>query len=337
MGGLTAAREADNTHAMGYTRTKKGRFTVTEVAAGEAQPMAVCGLPSQPLQPIYEAPVVCKGRFRVLTSCLPCISPATKHDEELPLMPALKASHGALRDAAPSRDQARMPHPPPLAFDEGRISWESTSSGRSSTFSFDSAQPPRVDKARRCVRFSEPDGSFSTPGSSAPASPVPSPLQQHQQQVLSGASLGSGRDMPRAAMRSYQRGRFQVQEALLQAPAGAWPCPGPNAAQQHQMLLHRSCSLPEYGDLAQAARGGAAAADALAPLTVRGACAPLWQPVDTLVGFGQEDGAGGGIGGAAGDAHVAGAELNRAPGGRQHHSVSYCRRGRFLVATTLHA
>lgn len=347
----------------------KGRFTVTECASlsssdapssgaapglGPATPGGKDKASSKSKGGLSSIPektrgrVVKKGRFKVLT-CLPCAcDSAVKHfsdDEDAELLdthshdpdPWLRdqklgpcepldlmfttADDVGLANATSikSADCARLPDQGPPASDVfSNCSWESASSLLSSLDSKSTCKTPRR------VRFSEPGPTPVTSPTAAsaiaisgtsgsPAASLPGPH--------TFAKFGVGELQIGPVVRRYKTGRFAVEEAFLTYPCTSLPVTSvvrsiscPNAMEATSCSRQARAAEAAVAALPQALTSPAAAIAAAAAAKPRAAAAA-----------------------AAGAMKAEEWELEDAGEGsypgRRHHTVSYFRRGRFLVQT----
>jgi hypothetical protein len=222
----------------------------------------------------------------------------------------------------------------------------SCSSSASACTSLASSTGAGGSRARQVVRFSEPDAARSPAAGSASAPCTP----------FEG---GRGRAQAAAPARSYQRGRFSVQESLGPAPIMPWyrvgrrpssycgsgPCDarsgGSSACADRpatSMQLQRSCSAPDvlpWGELPTSPLRVAAAGHQAHPAP---ALDTLWEPLDSSEEA-QELPAAAACSPAAPAVSAAPAATptpaTSTPGPRAAAQVSLARRGRFLVSTTV--
>lgn len=219
-----------------------------------------------------------RGRFTV-TTCLPCVRPSRTHSVESEgtcLRDASATSHSASEDsllgkcgdAFGSRSESLSAHgsahtstrdstPCKDQQHSETSSWESSSTcsiqTQDSQVSCDASSPA---KPLRRVRFSEPDSStaFIQPVLSLPLPAAAQlngirPSNQHQQRRMHSDSAASETRSPASScfsptMRSYCRGRFVVQEAVLASSSLPRSASLPHCTMEYipQRPLQQGCS-----------------------------------------------------------------------------------------------
>eukprot|EP00877_Chromochloris_zofingiensis_P010687 jgi/Chrzof1/5872/Cz16g18250.t1 len=313
---------------------KQGRFLVTEADDGTIAHRCTTGASKagegiskskQILDSISEkqsqARVYKRGRFKVFTCCTGDASSTLSDDED---SQPLTCSHSSSKLPSselnilvtPADAPVSLHSPPPCSpsdhyFDTASsCSWDSASSNTQPCCT-DAHSPVKPSKACRKVRFNDV-GPALTPTASPTRQPAPA--TQHNASptpclspIASNAyfpSAGSLADAPKSVTKSYQRGRFIVQEAVLM-PA---------------IKMARSSSLPvcssspaesaKTNTIAKWENGVRCGMESAAGL------AGVWPAVDDVCDVDDDQ-----------------VVLNQGPSGRRHHTVSYFRRGRFLVQT----
>ncbi len=128
-------------------------------------------------------------------------------------------------------------------------SWESASSGLSSTISLDSSRAAKPHGRR--VRFSD-CGADACAQSSVSLPTTPSAPAAHDQQAravdfIALLNSGSIAELPRSVTRCYQRGRFMVEEGVLSPCLSGSNVLAAAAAPPPVSVLHRSSSMPNTG------------------------------------------------------------------------------------------
>lgn len=318
---------------------RKGRFVVHTQEAPEA--------------PATAEKRVKRGRFTVST-CLPCVRSirtssidsectllrealvtANSEQDDIVLGPfgranvfstasstAQDSAASSTRDSTPCKDQQLC----------DTSSWGSSSTCSLHTQSSHiSSDVPSPAKAQRRVRFSEPDTSTGLL-QSMQSVPIPAPAGcnssvsskcNNQQRLYGSPAACAAMSSPKPVTRSYCRGRFIVQEAVLVCSTLPRSFSVPEHCTLEDVLVLQHRDPQQLGDRTCPASAAAAATSA----------GSYWSAASAAV-VGETSSLRGTLSDGMHEyVHSAPAHMQEHGPPKRSHSVSYFRRGRFLVQT----